>query len=104
MPWAGPSKSATERPARSGSPASIGVTPACTSLSERAAPFATSRIARTALVQRGTRESPPSLWRVLPVAQRWHELGPPPLSARDSRELGNCRSFRGGPDGDRSRV
>ena len=40
---------------------------------------------------------------LLLFAQRWHEQGPPPLGARDSRGW-QCRSFRGGPDGDRSRV
>ena len=31
------------------------------------------------------------------VAQRWHELGPPPLSARDSRELGNAGALEEAP-------
>jgi hypothetical protein len=30
------------------------------------------------------------------VAQRWHEPGPPPLSARNS-QVAWCRSLRGGP-------
>jgi hypothetical protein len=40
---------------------------------------------------------------MLLIAQRWHELGPPPLGARNSRGW-QCRSSRGGPDGDRSRA
>jgi hypothetical protein len=38
------------------------------------------------------------------LIQRWHEPGPPPLGARDSRVIGSCRSFGGGPNDDRSRV
>ena len=33
---------------------------------------------------------------IVPITQRWHESGPPPLSARDKREL-VIASFVGGP-------
>jgi DNA-binding NarL/FixJ family response regulator len=40
----------------------------------------------------------------LVLSRRWHEPGPPRLSARHSREVTNVGAFRGGPNGDRSRV
>src|SRR5215210_6208266 len=50
---------------------------------------------RSAAVARSSRRR--GLARLFVIAQRWHELGPPPLSARDSRELATAGALEEAP-------